>query len=116
MTGTWITPPSASHAVDACPDGNLALVGPALKTLIGRRRGAPWSPTGAALHADDLYVAEWTNPHSEQHDYRPRVRKVDRDGKLTTVGTSPEWFPSLIAISVRRRLPNVRGMENARCA
>ena len=50
----------------------------------------PWSPTGVAFHADDLYVAEWTNAHSEQHDYRPRVRKVGRDGKVTTVGTASE--------------------------
>jgi len=51
---------------------------------------SPWSPTGVALHGDDLYVAEWTNAHSEQHDYRPRVRKVGADGKVTTVGTWPE--------------------------
>jgi hypothetical protein len=51
---------------------------------------APWSPTGLALHDGDLYVAEWTNAHSESHDYRPRVRKVGRDGKVTTVGTWPE--------------------------
>ena len=51
---------------------------------------SPWSPTGVALHGEDLYIAEWTNAHSEQHDYRPRVRKVGRDGKVTTVGTFPE--------------------------
>ena len=51
---------------------------------------SPWSPTGLAIHGEDLYVAEWTNAHSEQHDYRPRVRKVGRDGKATTIGTAPE--------------------------
>jgi hypothetical protein len=51
---------------------------------------SPWSPTGLTLHGEDLYVVEWTNAHSEQHDYRPRVRKVGRDGKVTTVGTFPE--------------------------
>lgn len=51
---------------------------------------SPWSPTGVALHSEDLYVAEWTNAHSDQHDYRPRVRKVGRDGKATTVATFPE--------------------------
>jgi len=51
---------------------------------------SPWSPTGVALHGEDLYVTEWTNAHSEQHDYRPRVRKVGRDGKVTTVGTFPK--------------------------
>jgi len=47
---------------------------------------APWSPTGLALHGEELYVAEWTNAQSEQHDYRPRVRKVGRNGMVTTVG------------------------------
>jgi sugar lactone lactonase YvrE len=51
---------------------------------------APWSPTGLTFHGEDLYVAEWTNAHSEQHDFRPRVRKVGRDSKVTTVGIFPE--------------------------
>lgn len=51
---------------------------------------SPWSPTGLVLHGEDLYVAEWTNAHSDAHDYRPRVRKVGRDGKVTTLGTVPE--------------------------
>ena len=63
------------------PNGRVSTV---LKTE------TPWSPTGLVLHGDDLYVAEWTNAHSEQHDYRARVRKVGRDGKVTTIGTGPE--------------------------
>jgi hypothetical protein len=51
---------------------------------------SPWSPTGLALHGEDLYVAEWTNAHSEQHDYRPRIRKVGHDGKVRTIGTVTE--------------------------
>jgi sugar lactone lactonase YvrE len=51
---------------------------------------SPWSPTGLALRGDDLYVAEWTNAHSEEHDFRPRVRKVGRDGKVTWVGEFPK--------------------------
>jgi hypothetical protein len=54
------------------------------------RAESPWSPTGLALHGEDLYVAEWTNAHSEQRDYRPRVRKLDRSGKVTLLGTFPE--------------------------
>jgi sugar lactone lactonase YvrE len=63
------------------PDGHVATV---LKSE------APWSPTGLALRDGELYVAEWTNAHSQQHDYRPRVRKVARDGRITTIGTWPE--------------------------
>ena len=62
-------------------DGNISTV---------LKAEAPWSPTGLTLHGNDLYVAEWTNAHSEQHDFRPRVRKVDRKGKVTTVGTTPK--------------------------
>jgi hypothetical protein len=51
---------------------------------------SPWSPTGLVLRGDDLYVAEWTNAHSDQHDYRPRIRKVGPDGKVTTVGITSE--------------------------
>jgi len=51
---------------------------------------APWSPTGLALHGEDLYVAEWTNAHSDAHDYRPRVRIVGRDGEVKTLATVPE--------------------------
>jgi hypothetical protein len=51
---------------------------------------SPWSPTGVALRDGDLYVAEWTNAHSDMHDYRPRVRMVGRDGKVKTLATVPE--------------------------
>lgn len=54
------------------------------------RAESPWSPTGLVLHGEDLYVAEWTNAHSEAHDFRPRVRIVGRDGKVTTLATVPE--------------------------
>jgi hypothetical protein len=41
------------------------------------------------LHGDDLYVAGWTDPNSEQHDYCPSVRKVNPGGGVTMVGTVP---------------------------
>jgi hypothetical protein len=63
------------------PNGSISMV---------LKAEAPWSPTGLALHGEDLYVAEWTNAHNELHDYRARVRRVDRDGKVTTIGTVPE--------------------------
>jgi hypothetical protein len=31
-----------------------------------------------------------TNPNCEQHDYCPRVRKVNPDGGVTMVGTVPK--------------------------
>jgi sugar lactone lactonase YvrE len=49
---------------------------------------SPWAPCGVALHGDDIYVLEHINPNSEAHeDWPPRVRKVERDGKVTTLVT-----------------------------
>jgi sugar lactone lactonase YvrE len=47
---------------------------------------APWSPSGVALHNDDLYVLEHVNANSEAHeDWPPRVRKLDKAGKIATL-------------------------------
>jgi acetyl esterase/lipase len=49
----------------------------------------PWAPSGVALHEHELYVLEHINPNSPTHeDWAPRVRKVGRDGKATTLWTS----------------------------
>jgi hypothetical protein len=46
----------------------------------------PWSPTGLAGHAHDLYVLEYTNANGPATEgWRPRVRKIDRQGRVTTV-------------------------------
>lgn len=51
------------------------------------RAEPPWSPTGVTVHGGDLYIAEWSHAHGEQHDYRPRVRKVRPDGTSAIVAT-----------------------------
>jgi sugar lactone lactonase YvrE len=48
----------------------------------------PWSPTGVAVHGDDVYVLEYTNANGGQADgWTPRVRKLARDGRVTTLAT-----------------------------
>ncbi len=48
----------------------------------------PWSPTGVALHNGDVYVLEYTNPNGDDpKEWRPRVRKIGRNGKVTTLVT-----------------------------
>lgn len=48
----------------------------------------PWSPTGVAVHGGDVYVLEYTNANGGQADgWTPRVRKLARDGKVTTLAT-----------------------------
>jgi sugar lactone lactonase YvrE len=53
---------------------------------------SPWAPCGVALHGEDIYVLEHINANSEAHDdWPPRVRRVGRDGKVTTLVTfAPE--------------------------
>jgi sugar lactone lactonase YvrE len=50
----------------------------------------PWSPTGVTLQGGAIYVLEYPNANGERHaDWVPRVRKVGRDGKTTTLVTFP---------------------------
>jgi hypothetical protein len=50
----------------------------------------PWSPTGVAVHRGDVYVLEYTNANgSRTEGWRPRVRKLAPDGKVTTLVTVP---------------------------
>lgn len=52
---------------------------------------SPWSPTGMAVHHGEVYVLEWREPPAAQSEDRPawvpRVRKIGRDGKVTTLAT-----------------------------
>jgi len=51
----------------------------------------PWQPTGVALFNGAVYVLEWREPAAAQLEDRPawlpRVRKVARDGTVSTVAT-----------------------------
>jgi len=48
----------------------------------------PWSPTGVAVRGDDVYVLEYTNANGHfTEGWLPRVRKLSRDGKVTTLAT-----------------------------
>jgi sugar lactone lactonase YvrE len=61
-----------------------------VETILKAER--PWSPTGVAVLAEDIYVLEYTNANEgADKGWLPRVRKLDRDGKVTTLATiSPE--------------------------
>lgn len=51
----------------------------------------PWSPTGVAVRGGDVYVLEYTNANGGLRDgWRPRVRKLGRDGKVITLATISE--------------------------
>jgi sugar lactone lactonase YvrE len=60
-----------------------------VETLLKAER--PWSPTGVALHGGTVYVLEYPNANGSDHDdWVPRVRKVDRAGKVTLLATFPK--------------------------
>lgn len=52
----------------------------------------PWSPTGVAVHDHEIYVLEYTYANGGPGDgWTPRVRKMTRDGRVTTLATlSPD--------------------------
>jgi sugar lactone lactonase YvrE len=50
----------------------------------------PWSPTGVAVYGQDVYVLEYTHATAgSDKGWLPRVRKLDRDGTVTTLATVP---------------------------
>jgi hypothetical protein len=65
--------------VKITPDGKVA-------TVLKAER--PWSPTGVAIHKGDIYVLEYTNANGHLSEgWLPRVRKLSRDGTVTTLAT-----------------------------
>jgi hypothetical protein len=65
--------------VKITPDGKV-------ETILKAER--PWSPTGVAVHRGDIFVLEYTNANgSRDEGWRPRVRKLGRDGQVTTLLT-----------------------------
>ncbi len=49
------------------------------------RAEAPWSPTGVALGGEDIFILEYDVIDDAAHKYVPRVRRVGKDGKVTTL-------------------------------
>lgn len=67
------------RVVKITPDGKV-------QTIMKSER--PWSPTGVAVHGDDVFVLEYTNANGGPNEgWRPRVRKLGRDGKVTVLAT-----------------------------
>ena len=46
---------------------------------------APWSPTGVAVRGGAVYVLEYDHTPAKDREWEPRVRKVGRDGTVTTL-------------------------------
>jgi hypothetical protein len=65
-------------------------ISPEGKVTTALKAERPWSPTGVAVHRGDVYILEYTNANgSRTEGWRPRVRKLARDGKVTVLFTAP---------------------------
>ena len=60
------------------PDGKVT---PIMRAI------APWSPTGVAVADGVVYAQEYDFPEAgpQQYEQKPRVRRIERDGKVTTL-------------------------------
>ena len=49
----------------------------------------PWSPTAVAAANGEVYVLEYLHtPGDDRREWLARVRKIARDGTVTTLGTT----------------------------
>ena len=71
----------------------LIRIDPEAKTTIVLKSEPPWSPTGVAIHGNEIYVLEYSQANSEKHeDWQPRVRKIAADGTAKTLAIlSKDW-------------------------
>jgi sugar lactone lactonase YvrE len=79
-------------AVFAAGQGCHAVVkispGGKVETVLKAER--PWSPTGVAVHRGEVYILEYTNANGSPNEgWRARVRRLARDGKVTSLFTAP---------------------------
>lgn len=77
--GTVYAAASGCRCVVKIPHGGK------VETVLKAER--PWSPTGVAIHGDEVYVLEYTNANAPPQEWRPRVRKLGRDGTVTILAT-----------------------------
>ena len=71
---------------------------------------SPWSPTGVAVFGGEVYVLEWRDAPPSLLETRnawiPRVRKVGRDGKITTLATVSRETATLASPQVKQENSN----------
>jgi hypothetical protein len=78
--------PDGTVYVAAAACGRVLAISPRGHVTAILRTKSPWSPTAVAYANGELFVLEYL--HTEGDDRRrwlPRVRKVDRQGKVTTL-------------------------------
>lgn len=90
LRGLAVAPDGTAYAavtgcrcvIQVSPEGRV-------KTVL--KSEPPWAPTGVAVHEGDVFVLEYSNANeSPEKGWRPRVRKLSRDGKIATLATIGE--------------------------
>lgn len=90
--GLCVTPEQKVYAAATGCRAVIGFTNNAFETVLKSER--PWSPTDVAWHDGDVFVLEWTNPNGGVTDgWRPRVRKLARDGTITTLVEVKENLP-----------------------
>lgn len=75
----YVAATGCRRVIAIAPNGKVATI---------LRSESPWAPSGVAMHGEDIYVLEHINANSEAHeDWPPRVRRIERDGSVTTLVT-----------------------------
>ncbi len=86
LTGLTVGPDGAIYAA-ATGCRRIIRISPKREVTVLLKAEPPWSPTGVALQGQDVYVLEHTHANDDTHEWQPRVRKLARDGKISTVVT-----------------------------
>jgi sugar lactone lactonase YvrE len=78
--GTVVAAATSCHClIKITPNGQV-------ETVLKAER--PWSPTGVAIHGQDVYVLEYTHANGPAAEgWQPRVRKLGPGGKVMTLAT-----------------------------
>ena len=91
--GLCVAPGGKIYAAATGCRAVISFTNNAFQTILKSER--PWSPTDVAWHDGNVFVLEWTNPNGGVSDgWRPRVRKLGRDGKITTLIEVKENLPA----------------------
>jgi hypothetical protein len=90
LRGLAVDPAGTTYAA-ATSCHCVAKITPQGQVIAFLKSERPWSPTGVALHDGAVYILEYTNANLPNDpnlpDWRPRIRKVARDGTVSIVLT-----------------------------
>jgi len=86
LRGLTVEPRGTVYAADnGCR--SVLKVTPKGEVSVVLQAQSPWSPTGVTIHGGEVYVLEYDHTPVKGREWPPRVRKIARDGRVTTLVT-----------------------------